>query len=31
MFGEIVIQPGADHTPLVIADDAELEEENGEE
>lgn len=31
MFGEIVIQPGPDHTPLVIADDAELEEENGEE
>ena len=30
MFGEIVIQPGADHTPLVIADDAELEA-NGEE
>jgi segregation and condensation protein A len=31
MFGEIVIEPGSDHTPLVIADDAELEEENGEE
>ncbi len=30
MFGEIIIQPGPDHTPLVIADDAELEE-NGEE
>jgi segregation and condensation protein A len=32
MFGEIIIQPGADATgaPLVIADDSELEE-NGEE
>jgi len=30
MFGEIIIQPGTERTPLVIADDAELEG-NGEE
>jgi segregation and condensation protein A len=30
MFGEIVIQPGEDHTPLVIVDDAELDG-NGDE